>query len=64
MANWRASSERLARRDVEETDLTIWMRFQNFNNYWRPFTLGQGTQGAVCGYVERAEKGAAEGGTL
>jgi len=43
----------LGTRDVEETDLTIWMRFQNFDDYWRPFTFGQGTQGAYLATLDQ-----------
>jgi SAM-dependent methyltransferase len=43
-------------REVEETDLTIWMRFQNFDDYWRPFTLGQGTQGAYVATLSEQKK--------
>jgi SAM-dependent methyltransferase len=39
--------------DVKEADLTIWMRFENFDDYWTPFTLGQALPGAyVAGLDE------------
>jgi SAM-dependent methyltransferase len=36
----------LGLHEVEETALTIWMRFASFEDYWTPFTRGQGTLGA------------------
>jgi SAM-dependent methyltransferase len=43
-------------RDLEEIDLTVWMRFENFDDYWSPFTLGQGTQGAYVATLDKPEK--------
>lgn len=38
---------------VEEADLTIWMRFVDFGDFWSTFSNGQGNQG---GYVARLEQ--------
>ena len=42
MANlWR----RLGLRDVEQTSLTIRMEFDSFDDYWQPYTTGEGGTG-------------------
>jgi SAM-dependent methyltransferase len=48
----------LGLRDVEEAELTIWMRFAGFEDYWTPFTRGQGTLGAYVAGLddERRER--------
>ncbi len=37
---------------IEEADLTIWMRFANFDDFWRPYLTGQAITG---GYVMSLE---------
>jgi SAM-dependent methyltransferase len=39
-------------RKVEESPLEITMRFENFDDFWNPFLLGQGPAG---GYVKRLQ---------
>jgi SAM-dependent methyltransferase len=41
---------------VEETDLTVWMRFAEFEDFWTPFTTGQGTPGAYVSALDDARK--------
>ena len=43
-------------RAVEQADLTIWMRFADFEDFWTPFTTGQGTPGAYVSGLDDARK--------
>ncbi|HEX2135323.1 MAG TPA: class I SAM-dependent methyltransferase [Microvirga sp.] len=46
----------LGLREVEETDLTIWMRFQDFADFWTPYTSGQATTGAYVAGLDQPKR--------
>jgi ubiquinone/menaquinone biosynthesis C-methylase UbiE len=51
-AMWR----RLGLREVEQTSLTIRMDFASFDDYWRPFTTGEGGTGAFMASLSDAQR--------
>lgn len=46
--------------DVQETELTIALRFTSFHDYWTPFSLGQGPAGACVASMSQAHRSALE----
>jgi len=42
--------------DVEEAEVTIWMEFENFQDFWKPIDDGEGTLGKYVGTLGAAEK--------
>lgn len=46
----------LGLRDLEERELTIWMRFKEFEDYWTPVTKGQGTLGAYIAGLDEPRR--------
>ena len=42
--------------DVEEAEVTIWMEFESFGDFWAPIDGGEGTLGKYVGTLGGAEK--------
>lgn len=46
----------LGMRDVEQTSLSIRMEFSNFEDYWRPFTAGEGPPGRLIASLSESAR--------
>ncbi len=48
--------ERAGLRDIEQTALTVRVRFDGFEDWWQPFTLGVGPAGAYVGGLDPGQR--------